>query len=171
MASRSLEDLDPRVQARANAVLADASGRVDLLVYCTHRPVTEQARLYRKGRPFSEIQAKADELDTRYGRPGLAEVLISVGPQYGPRIVTHAGPGQSLHNYGLAFDAVPLEGGKPVWGTEADEDLALWRAFGDLVRQNDLEWAGDWESFTEFPHAQLRGADWRDLIRDARGDG
>ena len=165
MASRDLDDLEQPVQDQARRLQSEANERgLDLLIYCTFRSVREQAKLFRKGRPYKEIKRKADALTEDYGREDLADLLINVGPQYGD-IVTNAGPGQSIHNYGLAFDSVPMDGGKPVWGTTAPGDRELWEAYGELVRGVGLEWAGDWETFTEYPHAQDPGANWRELIR------
>lgn len=47
--------------------------------------------------------------------PFLAEVLKSIGPQYG-RWATNALPGQSWHQHGLAVDCFLLDGnGHAVW--------------------------------------------------------
>lgn len=162
--SRDLKDLEPRVEKKVREMLEVAKfERFELLVYCTYRSVAEQARLYRKGRSIEKIHKKANELAEKYARPDLAEVLLSVGPQSG-RIVTNAGPGQSMHNYGLAVDGVPIEDGKPVWGTKG-EDLAKWQRYGKMAEAVGLEWAGRWKRFREFPHIQARDADWRTLIR------
>lgn len=169
MASRKLEDLQPETRERVDGLLRAAqAAHFDVLIYCTLRPLAEQARLFRQGRSFSEIQAKANELERVWHRPDLAELLIGVGPQHGKTIVTWAGPGQSLHNYGCAIDGVPLVDGKPVWGTRRDEDAALWQRYGQLGKDQGLEWAGDWSpAKREFPHLQESGLDWRDLIRSA----
>lgn len=167
MASRSLADLTVSAQACAEMLLDDAAKQgVDLLIYCTYRPMDEQARLYRQGRPLALIKTTADRLSDELKRPDLAEVLMNVGPQHGP-IVTNAAPGESLHNYRMAFDAVPLRHGKPVWDMSTKEDIALWAQYGVLVRGAGLDWAGDWRSFREYPHAQLPRVDWRDLIHAA----
>ncbi|MFP4615575.1 MAG: M15 family metallopeptidase [Thiohalorhabdus sp.] len=165
MASRDLEDLAPAVRGPAQLLeqKAEAQG-LELLIYCTYRSPEEQARLYRKGRSYADIEAKAEELEREHGRQDLGDLLLQVGPQEGG-LVTYAGPGQSIHNYRMAFDAVPLEGGKPVWSTSDEEDRELWEMYGELVREVGLEWAGDWTSFTEFPHAQAPDADWRELIK------
>lgn len=165
MASRDLEDLAPELVGKAQdlEILAEQNG-TPVLIYCTRRSAEEQARLYRKGRPTKAIEAKAAELDGDFARPDLADLLLSVGPQYGS-VVTHAGPGQSIHQYGLAFDAVPLRDGKPVWSTEEAADWDRWQAYGEVAKELGLEWAGDWVSFTEYPHVQAPDADWRELIR------
>ncbi len=79
-----------------------------------------------------------------------ASLLEEAPPQYGRRIVTNALPCQSAHNYGLAFDAVPLDGGKPVWDAESD----LIRQMGECGEEAGLEWAGRWTRFTESVHFQ-----------------
>ena len=110
---------------------ADAEG-IDLLVTCTFRSHAEQAALYAQGRTA----------------PG--------------KIVTNAMPGQSKHNHmegsvpaALAFDVVPLRSGKPVWGT-AGEDGKVWMRVGELGKAQGLAWAGDWRTFKEYPHFELR---------------
>jgi peptidoglycan L-alanyl-D-glutamate endopeptidase CwlK len=167
MASRDLLDLKPAVRAQAEKFLQRSrDAGHDFLIYCTYRPLSEQARLYRQGRQIERIQAKAAQLDETFGRPDLAEKLIAVGPQQG-RIVTGAAPGESLHNYGLAFDGVPLISGKPSWGTREPDSRALWMVYGEMGEGAGMRWAGRWKSFLEFPHLQARGANWRDLIKGA----
>lgn len=165
MASRDLNDLKGEVRAKAKTLLkrCEESG-LDLLIYCTLRTIEEQAKLFRQGRSFEQIKKKAEELNTRWNRADLSELLFSVGSQYG-RKVTNAGPGQSMHNYGLAFDAVPLRSGKPVWQSTKPEDKALWKLYGRLGVEVGLEWAGNWTKFREFPHMQEPGTKWRGLIK------
>ena len=111
----------------------------------------EQARLYWQSRARQTIKKKIDTYHNRsFGF--LAEILEGVGAQSGPH-VTNAGPGESFHNYALAFDAVPLLGGKCCW--KYTDYRPLWEGYGEAVRQAGLEWAGDWTSFREYPHAQL----------------
>ena len=132
------------------------------VLYCGFRSFQEQAQIYCQGRTAAQISTKARELDQKYGRSDLARMLKDVGPKPG-RIVTKAGPGQSLHNYGLAVDGAPLRFGKIVWGTEG-EDLKLWMKYGELVVKAGLSWAGNWVSFREFPHMELPGFDWHTEI-------
>lgn len=160
--------LVPSISNKANAVLDMAEDvGLDLLVYSTLRTMDDQARLYRQGRSLSEIKHKADQLTRLYRRPDLATILMDVGPQEGDEIRTKAGPGESMHNYGLAFDAVPIINGKPVWGSDA-ASMVHWRLYGQLVERAGLEWAGNWKTFREMPHAQQRGASWRTLIMGAK---
>ena len=69
------------------------------------------------------------------------------------RIVTNARAGDSFHNWRCAFDVVPLRNGKAVW----DEADPLWTQIGAVGMMCDLDWAGSWHTFREFPHFQYTG--------------
>lgn len=130
MASRRLEDCHPRLQPLARELVSRArAAGISILIYCTYRSNDEQRELYQQGRE----------------KPGP--------------IVTRAKPGQSPHNAvdlsgkpaALAFDAVPLENGKTVWGNQI-----LWNRLGAIARTVGLEWGGDWKTFRDSPHFQLK---------------
>lgn len=90
--------------------------RPDLTITSAFRTLEEQERLYAQGRTS----------------PGA--------------IVTHAKPGFSWHNYGLAFDVAPKdEQGRPFW----PDDQAFWDAVGAEGRSIGLRWGGD---FGDWPH-------------------
>ena len=96
MASRKLDDLVPEVADRAATVEKICDGaEIELLIYCTLRPLEEQAKLYRQSRPSQAIKRKIDSLHER-SFDFLAKILESVGPQSGPH-VTNARPGESFH--------------------------------------------------------------------------
>jgi peptidoglycan LD-endopeptidase CwlK len=125
--SRSLDDLQPKVAAKARSLIARCQTEsIDLIVTSTYRDQEAQAALYALGRT----------------KPGS--------------IVTNARPGESFHNWRVAFDVVPLRHGKPVWGTSG-QDLILWEKVGALGESVGLEWAGRWRKFREFPHFQWTG--------------
>lgn len=168
MASRDISELRTETAAKAQLFLdACEFARLAVLIICTYRSPEEQARLYRVGRTTAAIHAKARELELDWGRPDLADLLLDVGPQHGPAIVTNAGPGQSSHNYRAAFDFVPLIEGKPYWRTKTPEDLALWARFGEIGINAGLEWAGSWRGpLREFGHLEEPLLDWRSRIRD-----
>ena len=153
MASRSIEVLAPAVKEKARKlIMVCNSVGVDILIYCTLRSLEEQARLYRQSRSWGEIKDKILKFRNR-GFDYLADILDNVGPCNGKH-VTNAAPGESWHNYAEAWDAVPLIGGKAAWNYyDAKEQ---WDAYGECVTQLDMEWAGNWKSFREYPHAQLR---------------
>ena len=127
ISSRNISDLHPQV-AELCRMLIDAceANGIQIIVTSTYRDHDSQAELYAQGRT----------------KPG--------------KIVTNAKPGQSFHNWRVAFDVVPMRNGKPVWGTKGD-DLALWKTIGELGKKIGLEWAGDWKTFKEFAHFQYTG--------------
>lgn len=133
ISSRKLEDLHPKVAMMARELLEKANAEgIDLLVTCTYRDNEEQNRLYARGR----------------------SVLWEHGQKV--RKVTNARAGQSIHNYKLAFDVVPLRNGKPVWSTSGADEM-LWQRVGNIGESVGLEWAGRWKRFREFPHFQWTG--------------
>lgn len=143
MASRKLSDLHQPVYERAMRFLVELERQgIDVLVYCTYRSSDEQAALYAQGRedlPMVNALRKAVK-------------LAPIAPEAN-RIVTRAKPGQSMHEYRCAIDLVPIESGKPIW----DSNHALWKRIGMIGKWAGLEWAGDWQTFTEYPHFQYVG--------------
>ena len=94
-------------------------------------------------------------------------------------IVTNAKGGKSIHNYGLAFDIVLLidKNGDGVfesasWDTLKDFDgdkLSDWMEVTNYLKENGVEWGGDWNSFIDKPHFQFKKPNgqsykWRELI-------
>jgi peptidoglycan LD-endopeptidase CwlK len=55
-----------------------------------------------------------------------------------------------MHNFGLAFDVVPLNAGKPIWNVSDP----VWKDVGQIGKGCGLEWAGDWKTFKEYAHFQ-----------------
>lgn len=67
--------------------------------------------------------------------------------------VTNAKGGYSWHNFGLAFDfGVFSIDGKTYFG-----ESPMYAKLGSLAREvQDAEWGGDWSSFKDEPHVQMR---------------
>lgn len=123
MSSRDLNDLLPPARKRARALVAAArEAGIELLITSTLRTFEEQAELYSRG---------------RRGIPG-------------EKWVTKAKPGQSWHNYGLAFDVVPLVNGKAIWNSPH------WARIGELGEMCGLAWGGRWRRFRDLPHFEYR---------------
>lgn len=92
-------------------------------------------------------------------------------------IVTNAKAGQSIHNYGLAFDIVLLidKDGDGIfesasWDTLKDFDgdkIADWMEVTNHFKSRGWEWGGDWGGkLIDKPHFQFDfGLDWRELKR------
>ena len=121
--SRKLEDLTVRAGELAQAFIDRcATEAIDVIITSTYRDLESQAALYAQGR----------------STPG--------------NVVTNARPGQSFHNYRVAFDFCPLVGGKAQWN-----DLALFGRCGLIAEEVGLEWAGRWKSMRETAHCQFTG--------------
>jgi peptidoglycan L-alanyl-D-glutamate endopeptidase CwlK len=72
--------------------------------------------------------------------------------------VTNAEPGESYHNYGLAFDVVEISNGQALWNN------SRWSEIGNLGKQFGFGWGGDWTSFVDKPHFQNKfGYHWSQL--------
>ena len=127
MASRSLDDLDPRVQPTARAVVKAWKDKgFEGLITCTYRSNEEQEVLYSKGR----------------------------GGVPGPR-VTYARAGQSFHNHGLAIDFVPVVNGKLLWDSDSPLWGILARIAMEV--DPTIEWGGYWSPRKrDLPHIQFR---------------
>jgi peptidoglycan LD-endopeptidase CwlK len=142
MASRDIASLLPTTQALAHQFLANcARHNVEILVYCTLRDCWEQARLYRESHSSVDVEAKALQYHTD-GFGFLAEILVQVGPQPTGAWKTNAGPGESWHQYGEAFDAVPILNGRCLWDTTNHTDI--WREVRMAGIEAGLTWGGDW---------------------------
>jgi peptidoglycan L-alanyl-D-glutamate endopeptidase CwlK len=89
-------------------------------------------------------------------------------------IVTNSKGGQSIHNYGLAFDIVLLIDKNndgifetATWDTLKDFDgdkVSDWMEVVNYFKSQGWEWGGDWKSFKDTPHFQFDfGFSWKDL--------
>jgi hypothetical protein len=66
------------------------------------------------------------------------------------RIVTNARGGFSNHNFGIAFDVGVFEGASYLG------ESPKYKAVGALGMDLGLEWGGNWKTFVDEPHFQLR---------------
>lgn len=101
---------------------------IDILITQTLRTKAEQDALYAQGRTA----------------PG--------------KKVTNAKYPQSLHCWGIAFDFVPIVGGKAIWNQPA-----LFLKVGELGESIGLEWGGRWKTIVDRPHFQAPNHTWREL--------
>jgi peptidoglycan L-alanyl-D-glutamate endopeptidase CwlK len=71
--------------------------------------------------------------------------------------VTNAMAGQSNHNFGIAIDLGIFEGMDYFEGGNAREEKA-YRDIAQAIKAevHDIEWGGDWRSFKDMPHYQLK---------------
>ena len=149
MASRDLNGLVPTLKMKHAALVAELS--FPILTYCTGRSAEEQSKLWRQSRSMDTILAKEKVL-IKYDHIELARILIEVGPHTGPH-VTHAGPGESWHQYWMAFDAVPMIHGKPAWNYKKNE--GVWSELGSVATNLGINWGGNWKRPKDYPHCQI----------------
>lgn len=64
--------------------------------------------------------------------------------------VTRSRGGYSNHNFGVAFDVTIFEDGQPKY------ESPQYRELGKLGKSLGLSWGGDWKSFQDEPHFELR---------------
>lgn len=92
------------------------------------------------------------------------------------KIVTNAKPGQSIHEYGLAFDIVLLydrDGNGTFetasWNEKEDFDKngkKDWFEVVDFFKERGWSWGGDFKSIYDSPHFEMTfGETWRTLQR------
>ena len=122
--SRLIIDLDPEAQVVCKRHIDLCRDEgIELILTSTYRDYEEQAALFAQGRTA----------------PG--------------RIVTHAQPGQSFHNFKAAWDAVPLIDGKADW-TIDDPPFLRMIALG---KQAGARAGADWpEPLTDSDHFEYR---------------
>lgn len=121
---RLLNELLPKVEAAATAALAECKAAgYNVLVTCTYRSDAEQNALYAQGRT----------------KPGSK--------------VTNAKAGQSLHQWRVALDLVPMVNGKPEWSGRDP----VWHKIAAIFKAHGFEWGYDWKTFREMPHFQMTG--------------
>lgn len=87
-------------------------------------------------------------IDSTYRSAADQDALYALGRTIVPHaIVTNAKGGQSLHQYGVAFDCYPMVAGKIIFDSPFTQTAPLGKAIG-------LEWGGDWTTFPDKPHFQ-----------------
>jgi peptidoglycan LD-endopeptidase CwlK len=132
---RCLASLHARVRPLARALVEQSRTRLglDVRIISGTRTFAEQDALFAKGRR-----------------------------EPGPR-VTNAIGGYSNHNFGLAFDVGIFDEDERYIDDQADLGLIerskvsrCYGAVGAVGTGLGLEWGGDWKSFADEPHFQLR---------------
>lgn len=127
-----LATLDDSFRNIAKETILRANDQQDIKLRVTQalRTDEEQNNLYAQGR--TQAQLNRVGLNNVTARPDL------------PR-VTNARGGQSLHNFGVAIDVVPIVNGVANWNTN-------WSIIGDIGKRSGASWGGDWTSFIDNPH-------------------
>lgn len=124
---RSISTLLEHVRPYAKALLFKAAEQgISIKIISGTRTFAEQDALWQKGR--SQDGSVVDP----------------------SQVVTNARGGESNHNYGIAFDIGVFQGGNYL--TRESPYLAI----GALGQELGLEWGGDWKTFRDISHFQLR---------------
>lgn len=103
---------------------------------------------------------------------GRTKLYDTFGKRLGK--VTNAKAGQSIHNYGLAFDIVILvdkdKNGSfesASWDIVTDFDgdrVADWMEAANYLKKLGWVWGGDWKGFPDYPHFEMTfGMKWQAL--------
>lgn len=121
-----LNGLYPAVGALAENIITEARNQgMEVDCFSGLRTFKEQADLYAQGRT----------------KPG--------------KVVTKSLPGQSMHNWGVAFDLVfDADNWKPGMQWSWD-DKWPWKKLGKLGESMGLEWGGNWTALRDYPHFQM----------------
>jgi len=118
---RNISTLHPALRSIArNFLELCAKQNLGVKIICGTRTFSEQAELFAKGRTI----------------PGAK--------------VTEAGPGQSMHNFGLAFDIGVFD------GKEYIPESNRYVTAGAIGKSLGLDWGGDFKKPVDQPHFELR---------------
>lgn len=135
-----LQSLTPDTKRKALILIALCADQgIPLRVTQSMRSLEAQEAIYAQGRQgITEVNALR-------ARAGLAVITSAENV-----IVTKAQPGYSWHNFGMAFDVVPMTLAEKLgvsWATPH------WAKIGALGKSIGLEWGGDFPS-PDKPHFQ-----------------
>jgi peptidoglycan L-alanyl-D-glutamate endopeptidase CwlK len=145
----NIEELRPKTRQLCKLWIEECrKDGINLLVTQTLRSMALQDAYFSQGRESLEV------VNLKRKKVGLTGITEKEN-----KIVTRAKPGASPHNYGLAWDFVPLKNNKACW-----DDLTLFKKCGEIAKKINLEgytleWGGDFKSIKDMPHIQLK--DWK----------
>ena len=92
--------------------------------------------------------------------------LYAIGRTKKGKKVTNASGGQSIHNYGLAFDfCLIIDGNKVSWDINEDYDkdgTSDWMEVINIFKEKGYESGGIW-TLRDWPHIEKKGYSWRTL--------
>ena len=132
-----LNNLHPSIRSKAGSMYIAARNRGIPLIFTSGlRTFDEQEYLYSQGRT----------------RPG--------------EIITYAKPGDSFHNYGLAFDLIP--------DVKDWENYSRWNEIEAIGKVLGFRWGGRFKTFVDKPHFEYTGASiaqLKNLWRSGQHDG
>lgn len=142
MASRNLSDSHELIQKQfpiAKAAFEKSNKGVEVFLTCSYRSPAEQTALYNQPHDGKDNDGdkRIDEADEK---------------------VTNAKAFQSPHNYlpSFAIDVAFKVNGVIDWS-------AKWfTTFSKYMKTAQIDWGGDWSSFKDTPHYEIKG--WKSQI-------
>jgi peptidoglycan L-alanyl-D-glutamate endopeptidase CwlK len=72
------------------------------------------------------------------------------------RKVTNAKYGYSNHNFGIALDFGVFQGRKYLDGDNPKKAAAVHKAVAALAEEHGIDWGGNWRSFKDIPHFEIK---------------
>lgn len=129
---KKIEELHPAIRSKAIALvnLAEKHG-IKLRIYDALRSYEKQQKLF------------------NYPNDGIDNNDNGIIDDPSEK-VTNAKPGQSFHNFALAFDTVEMKDGVALW------DNPRWNKIGSLGESLGLKWGGNFAgSFKDKPHFEI----------------
>jgi peptidoglycan LD-endopeptidase CwlK len=106
------------------------------------------AMLARRFLELTRMQNLDVRITTAFRSWDESDRLFAQGRTTPGPIVTNARGGDSYHNWGLAFDAAPIENG------EVSTDIQKYFSLGHIGEQLGLKWGGTFKSIIDYPHFQ-----------------
>ena len=76
--------------------------------------------------------------------------LYAKGRTTDDSIVTNARDSQANHNFGTAFDVVPIVNGKADWNSKD------WNKIGEIGESVGFAWGGRWKGLVDKPHFEMQ---------------
>lgn len=128
---KNLLTLSPKAQAKFRPFVAQAraiaaSMGVDYKAISGNRTYAQQNALYAKGRT----------------KPG--------------KRVTNARGGYSNHNFGIALDFGVFKGGRYLDNSDPKQAHRVHAAVAQVAGKHGIEWGGNWRSFKDTPHFEIK---------------
>lgn len=145
-------DSCPRDQAGENRLINDSAENLKNL----HPAVEAGAKdLIRLSHSCYNIDIRITQ---GYRTKKQQDALYDQGRSSAGEIVTNARGGESMHNYGLAFDFVQMVDGDISYDLEYDGNnsgKSDWREVAAVGKALGFEWGGDWKRFVDYPHFEM----------------
>lgn len=131
VSKQRLDTCDARIQRVMNKVITET----DCMITCGYRPKEEQLALFKQGRSL---------IDGKWVKTGKTVTNLDGYKKVGRHNTYPSG----------AIDVIPY----PVDWTniKAFKDLAEVIKRVALEEGVELEWGGDWQSFVDYPHWQIK---------------